>query len=90
MCSATVVLAGSSRLIQVLLCDTPPAPVYDSEASMNSLQTTLETFDPARGCPGVAFGARSVVKIDYSVMVVRLALTGVTSSVVSCKQRAWW
>lgn len=31
---------------------------------MGSMVTGLETFDPARGSPGVAFGTRSV-KLDY-------------------------
>lgn len=34
---------------------------------MDTGQTGLETFDPARGSPGVASGTRSVVKLDYSV-----------------------
>jgi hypothetical protein len=46
------------------------------------LLTALETFDPARGSSGVAFGTRSVVKLDYSILV-RLALTGVTGGIVS-------
>jgi hypothetical protein len=74
--------ATSSGPILVLLCDTRPVPVYYCETPMDSPLTALETFDPARGYPGVAFGTRSVVKLDYSILV-RLALTGVTGGMGS-------
>jgi hypothetical protein len=74
--------ATSSCPILVLLCDTRSVPVYYRETSMDSPLTALETFDSARGSPGVAFGTRSVVKLDYSILV-RLALTGVTGGMVS-------
>jgi hypothetical protein len=55
--------ATSSGPTLVLLCDTRPVPVYYCETPMDSPLTALETFDPARGSPGVAFGTRSVVKL---------------------------
>jgi hypothetical protein len=59
-------LAGSRRAMLILLCDNRSVAVLHSETAMDSGQTALETFDPARGSPGVAFGTRSVVKLDYT------------------------
>jgi hypothetical protein len=60
---------------------------------MDSGQTTLETFDPARGSPGVAFGTRSVVKLDYNAVQDWTREAGVGGRdrracvSMSCKQR---
>lgn len=80
-------LGRSSWRTLVLLCDTRPVPVYYSETSMDSRQTALETFDPARGPPGVAFGTRSVVKLDYRTREAGVDGRDGVAGIRSCKQR---
>ena len=58
-------LAGSRRAMVILLCDSRPVLGELSETFQWVLSQGNETFDAARGSPGVvAFGTRSVVKLD--------------------------
>jgi hypothetical protein len=61
-------LAGSRRAILILLCDSRPVleELFKTSNGLSSLSGHWrETFDAARGSPGlVAFGTRSVVKLD--------------------------